>query len=789
MKNYMQKGILYPVFLLVVVMTLLVSYTAKPSADAITHGDLQNNIFLLDTPTGLSSQTTYSILKDRNGFIWVSTRNGIDFYDGASFQRYKLGDTKMRGMRDGMNIFLYCDDEGDLWAFTERSLIYRYNKVADQFDLVLSLPEQKIWGSVQALYKHGEHLFCGATDGITCYNLTSQQVEKRFCPDDNIRTLIPYDEGRIFYGSQRGIGIINLEAKAGKLTEWTDTSVNSLYYDQQSDRLWVGGNGTGVYVIDPKNPTQQQFIEGTEGYVVSQICPFDKLMLVGVDGAGLWMASTDTLGYVSTFELLASDTPDAPHLLKSSSVRSVLTDGDNIWLALYIGGITHMQPPTPLLQLSNTNGKVPSDFFAQGVNADSEGNIWVAFEQSIACFDSEGEHPRYFLDHESHFLTVQPAQDGTVWCGGYNTGLYHFNPQNGWSEHFSSIVDQPVKDCIYCIKEASNGDIWVGGLNFPLTRMHRTANGAFDKKSYAGVTLVTDIDWLAPDSIVVGTSDGIYLIDTKTDSIRHMLNSEEEWNGTNYVSAIVPRNGHEIWAATQGAGIVCYDLNDKKNPIKAFGVDHGLPSLELRGMEMLNDSILCISTESHGIFVFDCARQCYLNSLQQSHGQQSSLFLQASSVRDCQNRIIFGGDRGAVVIKPSDMLSEQHNFDIFVVGKGLDNNKVALPFHARNLDIQFTTNDIYHQMEYSFYYRLQGISEEWQTIDDSRHVRFAQLPAGTYQLEIRAVGSGNQANSLTIEVNAEQEPWLRWYAIVGYILVIVLLTIIVLNLIQNRKRE
>lgn len=789
MKTTIKKGLLYPLLLLSIVSVLLLSSTVKPGADAITSEGFQNNIFLLDTPTGLSSQTTYTILKDKTGFVWVSTRNGIDRYDGSTFQHYRLGESKMRGLRDGMTISLYNDEEGDLWAFTERSIIYRFDKKEDAFHEVINLPKQRIWSSAQALYRYNNYLLIGATEGVICYNLTTESVEKRICPEDNIRSLIAYKTGEILFGSQRGIGTLDLREIKGKLMPWVEASVNSLYYDKKNNRIWVGGNGTGAYVINPDAPQDYQFIKGTDGYVVCQICPFHNMMLIGADGQGLWAVHTDTDCNVKSTELLASDASDAPHQLKSSSIRSVMVDGDNIWLAMYIGGIAHMQPPTPLLQMENPDGVSPSDFFAQGISTDADGNIWVAFDQSIGCFDSNGEHPNMYLNRESQFLAVLPATDGTVWCGGYNSGLYHFDPKTGWKEHFFSIVDQPVKDCIYAIKEDHNGDIWVGGLNFPLTRLHRNSNNEYEKKSYQGVTLVTDIEWLTNDSIAVGTSDGIYLIDTRSDNVNRILYTEEEWTGTNYVSSIVPRKGHELWIATQGAGIICYDLNNKQNPVTAYGLEEGLPSLELRAMEILNDSILCISTEGNGIFAFDCVRRCYMNSLRHSDGLQNALFLQASSARDTQNRIIFGGDQCAVVVKPSDMLTDLHNFDIYVVGKGVFNNEVTLPYHARNLDIQFTTNDIYHQNEYNFYYRIKGISDEWLTIDDSRHVRFAQLPAGEYALEIRAVGAANQSSSLTIDITAEREPWLRWYSILGYILVVVLITILSNNIIEMIKKK
>ncbi len=775
--------------MLCVLTALLISNTIRPGSDAVSHEDVQQNAFMLDTPEGLSSQTTYSVVKDRMGFVWISTRNGIDRYDGEKFDHFRVGEAKMRGIRDGMIITLYVDADDEIWAYTERSVFYRYDLKQNAFVEVFNMPKNSIWGSAQAMYRQGDTLFVGSTDGMVCYDLEAGKVLKRFCPDDNIRTLTPYKEGKLLFGSQHGVGIIDMHEQRGKRTDWVATAVNHLYYDAATNRLWVGGLGSGLYLLDPEHPEQQQFVKGTEGFMIQQICAYENSMLVGIDGAGIWQATTDADGYVASLRLLASDTPEAPHRIKSSSIRSIMADGSHIWTAMFIGGVAHMQPPTTLVQLRNENAQAMADLFAQGVNTDAQGNIWVAFEQSIGCFDANGSNPRFYLDHEAHFLTVQPAHDGTVWCGGFNSGLYHFNPRTGWREHIPSVADQTMNDCIYAIKEDHNGDIWVGGLNFPLARLHKAQNGTYQRTNYEGVTLVNDMEWLTSDLLVVATTNGLALIDTKDDHIERLLTDQDNWTATNYISGVVTRNGHEIWGATQGAGIMCIDLNDRQHP-RRFDMDHGLPSLELRSLEFFNDSVLCISTESNGIFAFDCNHHRFLNSLRPSDGLQSSLFLQASSTLSKDGRLVFGGDQGAVIVQEADLLDETRSFDILALGQGANEGVVQLPYDARNLDVQFTTNDIYYQREYVFYYRIKGLINEWQTIDNSRHVRFAQLPAGQHKLEVRAVGAVNQTSSLTIDIVAEQEPWLRWYAIVGYILATVLLTIIGMTMILRvRKGE
>ena len=55
-----------------------------------------------DVTAGLSSAMTFDIVKDDYGFIWTSTRLGIDCFDGLNFKHYSLSKNDMRMADDGV---------------------------------------------------------------------------------------------------------------------------------------------------------------------------------------------------------------------------------------------------------------------------------------------------------------------------------------------------------------------------------------------------------------------------------------------------------------------------------------------------------------------------------------------------------------------------------------------------------------------------------------------------------------------------------------------------------------
>ena len=93
----------------------------------------QNNIHYyfrtLDIRNGLSQNTVYQILQDKNGFMWVGTKDGLNRYDGLSFRVYKKENSTL-----GKNFItaLYEDHKGNIWVGTDGG-VYIYNPKLDSF--------------------------------------------------------------------------------------------------------------------------------------------------------------------------------------------------------------------------------------------------------------------------------------------------------------------------------------------------------------------------------------------------------------------------------------------------------------------------------------------------------------------------------------------------------------------------------------------------------------------------------------------------------------------------------
>jgi ligand-binding sensor domain-containing protein len=83
---------------------------------------------------GLSQSTAYSIMKDKQGFLWIATGNGLNRYDGVEMKIYKPALEKKKGQMQGRIIRseLLKDEQEKMWFSTDLT-IHCFDKKKEAF--------------------------------------------------------------------------------------------------------------------------------------------------------------------------------------------------------------------------------------------------------------------------------------------------------------------------------------------------------------------------------------------------------------------------------------------------------------------------------------------------------------------------------------------------------------------------------------------------------------------------------------------------------------------------------
>jgi len=747
--------------------------------------DILQSDFSVNKIPGLQSQTVNSVIVDDAHFIWISNSNGIDCYDGLETYHYKLSDLGKRGFRDGMMIQLYKDSKNRIWAYTERGNIYCFDPQKDKFYTAVDLYSMEKYYSVQALYVTADDiLVVGMNNGVLCYDLNQKKLLSHEIESANVRCILPIDGNLLLVGSDMGIHYLDLTTGNVTASDFLGKPVQSMLVLNRI--LWVATNGRGLLYMPLDALGSTSLIQDSEDIIFNELAYHEKYgLILATDGQGLMQLSLDGDLHASVLRKVAYDSQDSMFPTRSGGINGVMVDQGNIWFTMHMGGCICLVQNHSLFTLTNPEAVSPSDNFVYDLDFGPDGGLWVAFNQSIVHYDANGGNPETFMNRESRFLTIKMRPDTTFWTGGYGTGLYHFDPKTGKKEWYPSVCDSPYNDNIYDIHDTPEGDLWIGGLNMPLTHLHFKPNGLFETTRYEETRQVFDVESLNADTLVLGTTDGFWLLNKKTGQMSHHLQvgAEYEWNGSNLVRSLITRNGNEVWAGTAGGGLVCYDVH--KDQYEYFDSLAWLPSLEIRSVLMLNDSILCASTESNGVFSFNCNRRQVERIIFTEDEMLQQEFLQNAGTRTGNGDLFFGGNRGGIRITPHDIETKQLDYWISIMGPKENDGNFELSYKNRTLSIHACVNDIYHQEEYQFLYRIPGYVDEWLPFTDGRRLHLMNLPYGTWKLELRAVDATKFELNKVCTITVSTPIWQRWYAWVFYVYLVIYL---VLKIVIHRLR-
>ena len=151
------------------------------------------DITTLNSSSGLSQNSVQCILKDRYGFMWFGTQDGLNRYDGYKFVVYKHLH-KRPGSLPANNINALCEDsDGNIWVGTRLGGLSKYNRAKDSFITfkhdsldVHSISEN----TINVIYSDKRsNLWVGTTNGLNLYDKKTGTFKRFFSNDKDTNSL------------------------------------------------------------------------------------------------------------------------------------------------------------------------------------------------------------------------------------------------------------------------------------------------------------------------------------------------------------------------------------------------------------------------------------------------------------------------------------------------------------------------------------------------------------------------------------------------------------------------
>ncbi|GLP96591.1 diguanylate cyclase [Paraferrimonas sedimenticola] len=447
---------------------------------------------------------------------------------------------------------------------------------------------------------------------------------------------------------------------------------------------------------------------------------------------------------------------------------------------------------------------------------DSKGNIWI-------IYSGEG---LTFISHENNLinnLDIAPLNDKNIWHVDYSNSAVIFSSDDPvvlfqdrlGERHFINTGLNGVKSSIILSTKSFvtsgqngmyhfrfSGEAWEGKKlnNQFITTTHLNKNQLYyatiDGSIYSiyydelsdtiiqtTTKLIIEVDDIPikllahENELYIGSMKGLYKSSNSHTSLARVSSGNPVVNIKGY--------NNEIYFATT-SGIFNVDNNSpilsSENPIYSFEISHDF-----------------IWASSQGEII---AKSLYTNTsyiLNSDFGAQSEYHAPSSSLYGEGKYILFGGTNGISRVEPSKIinyfrkaLADQARIEkLKIFNKEISdlpatylnkaksiNEEITLNYSDYPFSLKFESPKSQTQASINFYYKLEGIDDNWISSDSNRTATYTNIPSGTYILSFYSGVSGTTIKSplSNVRINITPPIWKTNYAKTTYVFLALLIS-------------
>jgi len=770
----------------------------------------------LSSENGSAQVNISCINQDKDGFIWISSNNGISRYDGHSLKKLQyIGDDSIQVkfnkttciFRDhksrmlignGFNVLLYDFSTGMLKSFIKDSSFK--NKLGN-FDVTAITEDETgtIWiGTRKGLFEYQEK-----NNSFKQYLHDTILTNNEDYYRNRITDLLPDMHGTIWIGTLYGVYKFSI-------TTHQFTEPNKIDFDLYSHKdrivseefdknghLWLSIYEHGINILD--TATNEVTIIDTKttngqlnsNHISKLICDESGKMWIAHDTKGINLYYPDT----KYFESFHHDEPDAQSLIDDRINTIFKDDFGTIWIGTETEGIdrvSRIQSKFNTYSHHSEHSNSPCENGILSACEDSKNNLWIGsinglmyfdrLKNSFTCFHHEENNSNSLSDNKIHSVSID--RKGLVWIGT-ESGLNVYNPISGkWKHYFpdtknpgslsSSIINK------ICIRR--NGEIWFG-TNNSICRYQPEKDQFETKNNSKNISHIQNEFYMAlyedsKGSIWAATSRGgvLNLADSFKIIKKYAVNSKDPHSiPSNSVFDFAEDNNGNIWMATS-EGIAMLDRKTQKFNI--YTTSDGLASNKITQVKIADDGKIWVGTNA-GLseLFFDKNGKALIKNFNSSDGLQSNVFYNSASLKLHSGEFLFGGSKGFNLFHPEDIVFNNKIPNVLlssfsILDKEIDNLSQVIDLkklklsHTQNFfsfDMAAISFDYPEKNQYA--YQLEGFDKTMIHCGNRYHVSYTNVPPGNYTLHIIASNNDGVWNYEGLRIQIEITPpyWMTWY--------------------------
>jgi len=741
-----------------------------------------------------------AIAKDKFGFLWIGTSDGLLRFDGYVYKEF-INNPNDENSISSRNIrSLFYDSSDRLWIGTSNGLnLYDYDSnTFKRYDF-----ESSGANYIFTIYE---------TSDKTIWLATQEGVKYRSLNSQYFQSIVDYND--------EFLPIQKLGA------------VRTIYQDSD-DTVWFGTLSNGLLRYNPRDDSVYSLPSNKIiSKIISVVELTDSQLLIGSYDQGLLIVNKRDGSFV--------EKPGIIPTTENLRVRSIIKSSNgSIWVATQDHGLLLITGNTSEFLVSDNFDKksLPDNYVSFVYEHDKD--IWVLTLNAVAVHSSQTNLIRnYYKSNnrvgltENNIFSIGEQKEGALLFGTYGKGI-DLITSAPYTVKNIPLVDSTgkmlsVNASKIIIQESTT---WVASSNGILF-----TNDLEVFKRVPGTEGKRVMSLLAHNSskLLAGTTEGLFLIDTVSKEILNIeqldgfqvrgiekaIEDNTYWiltpddgvfkirlsntieiidkfliNGSGSLVSMYDLNSTKLLIGTYSNGLLIVNKNDQKIERK-FDESSGLPS----------NRIFTVSTDLSGNYWLSTLKGIVridsynykIDVLKQSNGLQSKEYNVGAFYTDSFGRFYYGGTNGVSSFFPQRLFQGNtapkvywSSIKILEEGeyKDLTNwqDRIigALPIATRlNLNyndkilLEFSTDQVVTSKDIKYLTRLNSDDDsKWikRTVEN-RLLDIFLLPSGDYIFEVKASLNGyDWSEPLSIHINKAPPPWLTWWAFLGYVFALSLL--------------
>lgn len=768
----------------------------------------------IDCSDGLSGNRVRNIIQLRDGRIAINANEIVSIYDGTSFQYFHYNKSNIIPLNDyvghhriyvnedyiyikdwyklmainineerfeqhldslfksygvkGALVNFFVDEAGNYWMLTDDDVLlyrdYAGGKTVEFLKNVSMNGDERDRLLDIAVVNQQVFLFYNSSL-MVCYDLeTSRELYREYALDekqDISATLLVVPRGKYLYYLMNGRKTealrFDIELRKWEVILETEYRLNVLSVGKEHD-IWITSQA-GLWVCDEKLQNKQfiptlEFVDGKE--IKTEVST-----VFNDNQGGTWIGTLDRgICYYH------------PNRFKFKNVGKVffpnIDQNGEVSVSCFVedahGGIL-VGTRQGLLRYSLSESKLsfeaglPRNLRCNGLTKDSRQRIWLSSVEALFCIQN-GKSRSYPV---RDVAKVFEAPDKNLYICSYIDGLCLLNPDTGELKKI----------------EESEG---------------RQINSVSQIRNYK-------------EGMLIGICNlGLFTYDYKKQVLTApVFKDKKAWQDfydLHHYSDLYVDSRNLVWLATQDGLIV---WNQKNEEIRMFYMENGLVNNSIQAISEDRHHVMWITT-SYGIscvnVVQEGGRTEYsFSNFNHSDGVIEREFLERSVYVTKDDVILMGGIDGFNEFRinklppvKQDMKPLFVNFHLFgkkvEMDKAYDGNvllsepvsatqKIILNYDQNFVLFDFSALNYINRSQTHYRYRLTGLDKEWHEIvspTGTGTASYANLPPGTYDLEVYAANNSKQwgSSSATIQIIVKNPYWKTPLAYFIYCLLIAL---------------